>query len=446
MKQWLSLLLCCVLCVAISGCTKTTASSSFADIYTDAAEGTLSFSTETEEADSASAVTSRKSVTKAAAKSSGKRSGGSSKQKDTSSKPLAFRSISIRSSNRGAFQTVGRAIPATGSGLQLSWGGSSVSFDLLCEQEIRLAFSLTAAPEEAFRSVWLRISVDGTPVLSGRTEIALSTVLTVVTDLPYGTHRVEIVRLTDCDAPPLLFSEIQTYGSLLEQAPQPKELYIEAIGDDALLGRGILSGDPELTGAGAVSSALQDATKTYPYLAAEALQADCYLFSRVGAGFATSYLQTSVTENGVAKRVCDPLGIIPNIYPLTDLYTKGAHTVVRAPDIIVLDAGRADIQQSLLQAVQPNGLSSGRAASQAADFLKQLKQSYPGVKIIWCYGFLHRSDKLKTWMNTVIRTAGGEAAGIHLLELEPATRSGVPTISDHKAAAVQLQQTIRALS
>lgn len=442
MKRCFLMLLCCLICMTAGGCTQMATSSSFADIYTDASSGTLSFSTQT---DSEASGSSSRSKTKGSAKTSSKQSGRSSKPKDTSSKPPAFKSISIRNSNRTAFHTVGRAIPATGSGLQLGWGGSAIAFDLLCEREIRLSFTLTAAPEETFRSVWVRISVDGKPVFSGRTEIALSTLLTVATDLPYGTHRVEIVRLTDGEAPPLRLTEIQTYGSLVLQAPSPKKLYIEAIGDDALLGRGVLSNDPALTGASAVSSALQDATKTYPYLAAEALQADCYLLARVGAGLATGYLQTTVSENGATKRVADPLGILPNIYSYTDLYTKGVHTVTRAPDVIVLDAGRADIQSSLLQAVPPNGISGSKATDRAVAFLKQLKQSYPSATILWCYGFLYRSPALKTRMESVIRMAGGETAGIHMLELDPATRTGVPTLSDHKAAAIALQQAIRTL-
>ncbi len=289
----------------------------------------------------------------------------------------------------------------------------------------------------------MRITVDGKVISNGRTKLTESTVLPIATDLTYGTHSINITRLTDGDAPPVILEEIQTYGDLVEDMPKGGDYLIEAIGDDAILGRGVLSNDTSLSPSNATNSNLQDATKTYPYLAATTLNADCYIFARTGAGFATGYLQTSEAVNGVPKQFTDPMDIIPNIYPLSDLYTKGTYTVTRSPDIILLDMGRADIQNELLSSVMPNGISAGQAINRATDFIKQLKQTNPESKIVCCYGLLSQSEKLKTYLKTITQNAGGESSDIYLVQLEPASRKGLPTADDHKKAAKSLLSVLR---
>lgn len=383
-------------------------------------------------------------------------SGGKNKENDyveskTSSQAessLSFNNILVKSENEDSFKTVGRCKFSKKNGIALNWGGSSVEFNVLCEGSLSLTFS----PETEGCSIWLKIVVDGVCYGDERYEINKSTDINIADDLKYGAHHVKIVRLTGAEAPAVIFTTIKAYGELVEKAPENKTFYIEAVGDSAFLGRGVLLQDSffeqGFSQETARASKNCDATKTYPYLAAEKLNADCYLLANEGMGFAATNRIITQSINDNMMNICDPMGVLPEVYPLISLYSDESYIPERIPDIMVLDIGLSDVQPALLKKVLYNGrvgISSVDAQRIAINFLSNIKQANPELKIIWCYGLMGSSSAHKKYIQNIADDLGGEKNGIYVLELPYSQRSGFPSYSEHLTAADLLFQKIKAV-
>ncbi len=435
MRRYLCLLLAAFLLFPCAGCTTTPQGSSSGDIYTDLSPDNASFSLSTVESSSRKAVGSEKK------KSSSARSTG----KSSSTKLPKEKRVTFSATNAAYVETVGRVYQKGKSGLSLAWGGASICFDLICKGEIRLQFEIGGDEMAPLRAVFLCITVDGKALDGGRTKVDRNTDLSIAKNLSYGTHRIRIVRLTDGESAPLILTSATSFGELVKTKPPSRSLYIEAIGDASLIGGGVLLAGSTISKADGRSERYQDATKTYPYQAAVALQADCYVLARYGAGVSACFLTTLQTEQGITKTFCDPMGILSHIYAYQNLHSQSEYKATRAPDVIVLDAGAADAQPACLQMVAPNGISSAEAVNRAAAFLNEKKARYPNVKILWCYGFTTTSERLNRFVKTSVLRAGGEENGIYTLALPTATRPDYPTETDHKNAAVSLQKKIKSI-
>lgn len=360
---------------------------------------------------------------------------------------LKLSNILVKGENISYFKTVGRCLINNAKGIALSWGGSSVEFDILCKGELVLTFS----PQTEGNSVWLKIAVDN---ISGteQYEINKTTEIIVANDLNYSVHRVKITRQTDAEASPVIFKEIKAYGELINQAPGNKEIYIEAVGDSSLLGQGVLLPDSFFTQGFSKETArslqYRDATKTYPLLAAEKIDADCYIIAKDGMGIAATSRIVTQQINNVAVKVCDSAHLLPNVYPLINAYSKELYSPERLPDIMVLDMGLTDIQTPLLQKVLYNGkvgITSSVARTIAKEFLSNIKTQNPNLKIIWCYGLLGSSTAHRKYIQSITQNLGGEQNGIYMLELPASTRSGYPSYAEHNIASELLLQKIKAI-
>ncbi len=360
--------------------------------------------------------------------------------------------ILIRQANRGCFKEIGRCDIKSSTGLYLANACASVEFDLLCKNTISLEFSTSSNS-----SAWLEIYVDG-KLIAERTEIFRTCTVKIADNLPEGVHRVKIVRQTDADGAHLYFNAINTYGSLVEKAPDDKKLYIEAIGDDSLIGCGVRLEDDffkdfKTSTHQATAEALgnRDATLSYPYVAAQKLDADCYILARQGAGISTSYYTTSMNVNGVNTIVgnnTESGGLLPVLYNYVTTNNSNIYTPTRIPDVIVLDAGVTDMNTNLLSQVYDNGkigITQERAKIIAKNFLLSLKTKNPGAKIIWSYGITGANKKLKAYIQDILKRVGGEAEGFYFLELQPTTRKKYPSKSNYESAAVLLANKIRSI-
>lgn len=358
------------------------------------------------------------------------------------------KTIYIRKSNLFSFKTVGRCRLDHSVGLTLPWSCSSVAFDLECAGNVVLQFR-KASPA---KSVWIEIYVDGTALDGGRTEISADRAITVADNLSQGLHRITIIRQSDCEAPLLTLESIQTTGSLTP-APPNGRLYIEAIGDAALLGLGVRLKD-SFFGDGfdqavALDRAYEDATLSYPYVAAEKLNADCYILARRGVGIAATFYVENASYQGKTVLAANASGLLPAIYLRNTIEDATPYDFSRKADIIVVDAGATDVNSMLLKQVMDTnqyGISLERSAEITMDFFRELRAKNPGVKIIWCYGLTNSSSALEKHINTVISALGGEDAGFYRLEMKTTARHGYPSASEYEQAAERLCQMIRRIA
>lgn len=449
MKKLLSLILCLCMILSFAGCGAENADEEpSSDIYTDESSETENTSSDQEDDDGSSENNSSSKKSNTSKKTQTSTKSGSSYKTSTSAKdtssakryPTKLKSILIRRVNRQYFKQVGRCDLGATTGLSLNWSCSSLEFDLDCTDEITLSFKKTGSTR-----VFLEIYLDG-KLIEERTEITASGDLTIAKDLAPGVHRVKLIRQTDCEGAQLSLESIYTYGSLVEKAPADKELYIEAIGDASLIGWGVrledsFYTDDKFVQATARDKENEDGTLSYAYVAAEKLNADCYILARQGVGIVATYHRS----NGVA---IPSAGLLPTIYEQKQI-GKSGYTATRTPDVIVVDAGITDINRSLLSAVQDGdtvGVDQTRADEITADFFKNLKKNNPGVKIIWCYGITSDNADFEKHVKSIISELGGDTAGFYALKLKTSTRRGYPSKSEYATAATTLANKIKAIT
>lgn len=460
MKKIISLLLVAFMLLAVAGCgakdsaTGTSSKVSSEDIYTDASSDPSVTSENVLDDIDVTASVSSKTSSKVNSTTSKTSSLKPTTSKTSSARPLTpnkIRRTLVTRTRYKYFKQVGRCEIGRTDGLYLSWAGATIEFDLLCKGTISLSFSKSASTD-----CFIEVYVDGV-LAEERTRITKTGTYQVATGLSEGVHRVKIVRETDAgQGSAILFTAIETYGNLVEKAPEDKELYIEAIGNSNLIGWGVRLEDSffknynpaekvgdETKQSIARSFENMDSTLSYGSVAAKKLNADYYAIARQGAGIAATYHKSGDTCNGTASG-----GLLPVLYENVALGNSKKYEPQRTPDVIVIDAGETDINKSLLDCVMYNGnkgIDKATAKQIAKDFLLTLKQKNPGVKIIWCVGLTADSTEFKSHVKDIISMAGGEAAGIYYLELKKTTRSGYPSKAEHEAAGTLLANKIKAI-
>lgn len=372
---------------------------------------------------------------------------GSSKKAGSSSleKPLKLSSIKVTNSNKSAFKTVGRCDTGTAKGLALSWGASSIEFSLFCEGIVSLDFSF----KDSAYPVYLRFEADG-KTTNDRVEISQSCNIDLRPNFERGTHTIKITRLTDAESDPVILNEISTYGELIKTPPTNKALYIEAIGAANFCGQGLLINSLDKNKASSETSNPQfaDVTLTYPYIASQSLNADCYLFARKGAGFAATNLLEKQSINEVTQPICSSLGLFPHLYKLINIHSDKEFIPNRKPDIIVIDADLVDSQVQSLKYVYYNGrvgISQPQAVKITADFLNLLKRENPNLKIVWCYGMTSTNQSYLFFIESVIQKTINGSEFIYILNLPKAANPTYPTTAEHDIAANLLHKKIKTI-
>lgn len=447
MKKLFIFLLCLLIILGVTACgaddTVTSSSSeNSSDISSeeDAETSSEISSKENKSSSSKKSTTSKQKVTSANKKPS------SSKTTTSSSKkyPARQKSIIIRKSNKKYFKCIGRGDAAeVTTGITLNWSCASVEFDVDCTGDLAVNFSKSSSETP----LYVEIYVDD-KLLEERTKISISGDVTIATDLEPGVHRVKIVRQTDCEGPTLTLAKILLYGTLVQKAPENRSLYIEAVGDANLICWGIRLEDSFYTDfyiekqSEARNKENQDGTLSYAYVAAEKLNADSYIFARQGAGIAATYHKSKGEANPRA-------GLLPTMYEYCHTSGNNKYTTSRLPDVIVLDAGAADLSSGCLAVVRDGdnlGIDVNRANEIAVEFLKNLKKNNPKVKIIWCYGLTNNSKAMEDYVLKGAKNAGGEANGIYTLKLATSTRNGYPSAKEHLAASELLANKIKQIT
>lgn len=365
--------------------------------------------------------------------------------------PTKLSEILVRRSNLPCFKIVGRTVANATSGIELNWSCSSIEFDLNCEKDIDLIFSRG----NGLNSVFIEIYVDGR-LIEQRTGLNHSGTneITVATGLNYGIHRVKVVRQSDCECPTLTLTKIRTYGTLITKAPENNNLYIEFLGDASQIGWGVRLEDSFFANynsaeqqAIARNKENEDGTLAYPYVTAEKLGADAYVFARQGVGVAATWHTIAKTVDGQSTIICNPqAGLLPTMYDYVSINSNTKYEPTRTPDVIVIEAGSTDVNPTCLSMVYDSdrvGIDVSCAEQISKDFLLSLKTKNPNTKIIWCYGFGDSSTKLAQYVERVVEGAGGADKGIYSLKLPENKRYGYASPKEHAAAADVLVRKIK---
>lgn len=452
MKKAISILLCLLTVLGLTACGADESASPSSSINTMETSSDISSENSSVEETSKENKSSSKKATTSVNKGNSTNNGSLLANTSSGKKyPIKEKIINIRKSYKKYFKCLGRGnTDSISMGIDLNWSCASVEFDVDCTGELKVNLQKSAGESPIF----IEIYVDG-KLLESRTKIVDSCDITIAKNLTPGVHRVKIVRQTDCESPNLKLSKIYLYGTLVPKAPENSPLYIEAIGDSSLIGWGVRLPDKLFenfyTGTDEEKKAKlkaarddenQDGTLAYPYVAAEKLNADSYIFAKQGVGIAATYHRSG-------GKAIPRAGLLPTMYDFCFASGDLEYTPDRQPDVIVLDAGSTDLSNDLLKSAIDGdkvGIDVTRANEIATEFLKNLKSKNPKAKIIWRYGLTSNNAKLKDHVLNAVKKAGGNAKGIYSLELPFSARSGYPSEKEYAAAADILVNKIKQIT
>lgn len=360
----------------------------------------------------------------------------------SSDSKIKFSTIKITNSNKKSFKTIGRCDTGSASGLALGWGGASIEFSLICEKEISLSFSL----EDSLFPAYIQILLDDTTYYK-RLEILSTTNITINTQTDIKQHSIKVIRLSDGEAAPLVLNSITTCGSLVEEPPINKPIYIEAIGSNNFCGCGLLLDSAgKYTESEINNPSNADSTLTYPYLASKKLTADCYLLAKSGAGFVATNVLQSQTINDTPQTICNPSSTFIQLYNQINIHNTKEYIPQRKPDILIIDAGILDSQLQLLKRVYYNGqlgISPKKSAIITAEFLNSLKSDNPNLKIVWCYGMTSTNENYISFINDVSGLIENGSDYFYTLLLPKAKNTNFPSAEEHNVAAKLLYQKLK---
>lgn len=290
-------------------------------------------------------------------------------------------------------------IPA---GITCDHAASGIEFNAYCKGDVRLKLESNG---ETYFSVW----IDGIRKSNRIHAADGESTVTIARYLAEGEHSIRILKQTDSRLSRTVLKELDLTGRL-EAPPAERPLYIEFIGDSITSGYGNLtSGKPTDVG----SSLYEDATQSFAFLAAEALNADCSLVSCAGIGVVQGYVDFNISD----------------FYPCTSYYRDRSvkFTAGRIPDVVVINLGTNDLSKK----------ADAQEFSAGVKALTDSVHSLYGddVPIVWAYNMMNEGNS--TLVRSLFRTLGGEAAGYFSVALGRDTAGGNshPSLEGHKTSA-----------
>ncbi|MBR6426951.1 MAG: hypothetical protein IKS28_03905 [Clostridia bacterium] len=211
-------------------------------------------------------------------------------------------------------------------------------------------------------------------------------------NLKNEVHHIWVVKRTDISYSSAGVNKIILSGDNASflAPPAGKDRKILFMGDSITSGVGNLVSD----GSGNYASKNDDATKTYAYFTATALEADLHVISRGGLGLVWNSSRKAPEDGGIS---------LPMIFDYCNYYddsgkTKWDHSSF-VPDIVIINIGTND-KTSVLESEK----NRQRWFDTYVEFLHKVKETYPDAPIICCYGSMF-DDKTDLDLQKVVETA-----------------------------------------
>ena len=251
------------------------------------------------------------------------------------------------------------------------------------------------------------------------------TTLRVARFVEEGEHTIKVVKQTESNYTICLMKAVRFVGTLLTP-PSDKDLYIEFIGDSLTCGMGNIGTNSNQSDA--QTPKWEDATQSYGYMVAEALNADYSIIAQSGIGIAGGWSN----------------------YPMATYYSAHSYTrdketaqdFSRVPDVVVINLGTND--HFINKDKSPDECKPEDVERMTKELITLVRQSYDvDVPIIWAQGMV--GEFLLDRIYAAIDTLGGEDANIFTCSL-PKNTGGAqwhPTVEGHEAAAEALIPVIK---
>ncbi|MBQ7384391.1 MAG: hypothetical protein IJV72_06335, partial [Clostridia bacterium] len=256
---------------------------------------------------------------------------------------------------------------------------------------------------------WNNIGSSPYFIVNGKSTISLK-------DVPTGEVTVRLIKVTGHTLARAQLYSMSYYGTLRENAPADKDLYIEFVGDSISCGWGVV-GNHDGT------YAAQDGTYAYPYLLSQRLNADYAVTALSGQGvifhgtgfpnMTSGYLMSSPLRNATAM-----------------------YGFERKADIVVVNMGTNDYIKR-----GTNGINAETFADAYKAMLETIREKNgEDCKIVCVYNTMN--DTFAEQIVSVCRELGGIAEGFYTFKLER-TASGHPTIEENATYTEALEAFLK---
>ena len=311
----------------------------------------------------------------------------------------------------GLYKTQGRTIMYE-KGLAMLSSADVFEFNAVCEGEVAVNIYAETTEDSGDTDVFYTGYVDGERCETryhidkdGEHKIVLAT------DLEKGEHSFRIVRQTEWNYGDIYVTGVTLKGSLTVP-PAKKDITIEFIGDSLTTGFGNL----ENTAPGSVwggEPVYHDATQAYPYMIAEALDADLSVVAIQGIGSLCSRHSFTMNE-------------IYNIYPR--VYEKDyTYDAEESADIVVINMLANDGELRAEEKVPPKDI-----VQSAKELCEIVREQNPDALIVFAPAYFYKqvSEMIETEL-------GGAANEYYVTEipLDTAGLAGHPSVEGHKKGA-----------
>lgn len=307
------------------------------------------------------------------------------------------------------FKTVGR-VQQTTTGITFDHCANVLEFQGYMTGELKL--NANSSGGNKYEWTYYTVFIDGERVDQRFVIDGNDKTITIANFSGNYFHTVRIVKQTELANSDSRLKKIILTGYLIE-APKDRKYYFEFYGDSLTAAYGNI-GKPGDSNAG--SSLHQDATKSYAFLASEALDADCSILAKSGVGLQTGY-SSEPFINFFSK----------------ESYVRGSEkfnfTGARVPDVVVIHLGANDSTHTT---------TKSQFINRATELINYIQNGYnKKMPIIWAYD---PSECVSiSWMKEVLNNFGGEAKGYYLIELEwrsiGAGAGGHPGVKAHETHA-----------
>jgi len=289
----------------------------------------------------------------------------------------------------------------TNQGLTFDMVCETLEFNAYCLDDVKINLTIQSLVED-YWNCYFTVFVDD--VQQERIEVESSSLepetkdMTIATGLSEGNHSFKIIRQTESSSALVVFRRLSISGELTEK-PQNSDLYIEFYGDSITVGMGnlILHND----GNESFYPVNQDATLSYPYLTAQAVNADVSIIARTGIG--------------VKKGWDDANPDMISVYPYTNFYRNKTDMwgFERKADIISINLGTNDCWL---------GLSEEDLQSAMVEFMTIARQDNPDAKIVWVVGGMEHLYEMQA--ANAVAECGGEEKGFYVFKMSIAEKEG----------------------
>lgn len=319
-------------------------------------------------------------------------------------------------SDRRNFRTVGR-VQYTDTGILFDHCANVLEFQGYMTGDLKL--NANSSGGNKYEWTYLTVYIDGKRVDQRFCIEGNDKTITLATFTGNYFHTVRIIKQTEISNSDARLKSISMTG-YLTKAPENQKHYIEFYGDSLTAAYGNI-GKPGDSNAG--SSLHQDATKSYAFMASEALGADCSILAMSGVG--------------VDKGWCsNPFMHYFSKYSYkrgdASFEFKGA----RVPDVVVIHLGANDITKGTTKA---NFIKKGK------ELIEYIHNGYgKKIPIIWAYD---PSEQVPdSWREEVINSFS-DTTKVYSLKLEwrsiGAGAGGHPNVKAHEKHAELLVNLIK---